>query len=69
MNMKLVTAKWCSPCKILKAQLSAEGIEIETIDADDNMSMLREMGIKSVPTLIDDNQIITSDILNYIKNK
>lgn len=69
MNMKLVTAKWCSPCKILKAQLSAEGIEIETIDADDNMSMLRDMGIKSVPTLIDDNQIITSDILNYIKGE
>jgi len=67
--MKLVTAKWCSPCKILKAQLSAEGIEIETIDADDNMSMLRDMGIKSVPTLIDDNQIITSDILNYIKGE
>lgn len=66
---KLVSASWCAPCKVLKSQLLEEGIEVEILDVDQDSAYVQELGIRSVPTLVvDDKELITSDILQYLKN-
>jgi len=66
---KLVTATWCAPCKVLKTQLDEEGIEVEFVDAIDDSEYVQKMGVRSVPTLVvDDDELISSDILEYLKN-
>jgi glutaredoxin len=71
-NCKLATATWCGPCKTLKANLESEGIEVEMLDIDENSEYVQKMGIRSVPTLIvNDQDLITSseDILYYLKEE
>lgn len=66
---KLVSAQWCSPCKVLKSQLAEEGIDIEVIDVDENSEYVQKMDIRSVPTLVvNDSELITSNILDYLKD-
>jgi len=66
---KLVTATWCAPCKVLKTQLSEEKIEVEYVDAVDNPEYIKRLGVRSVPTLVvNDEELITSNILEYLKN-
>lgn len=58
---KIVTAEWCGPCKALKAEIKNAKVEVEYIDADDNMDFCNKLGIKSIPTLItSEKEIITS---------
>lgn len=67
---KLVTATWCGPCKTLKSQLAEDRIEVDIIDADENVEYLREHGIRSVPSLIVEGEvkeIVTSGIFEYLK--
>lgn len=57
--MKLATATWCAPCKILKARLESSGFKIETMDMDINPDFFMQNGIRSVPTLVtDDGELI-----------
>jgi len=49
---KIVTAEWCGPCKMLKGEIKNANIEVEYIDADDNMDFCNKLGITSIPTLI-----------------
>ena len=65
---KIVTAVWCGPCKSLKASLEAAKVDnIEYIDADKNMEFCAQKGIKSIPTLITENDEIISDFGEIIK--
>tara|TARA_R110001599_G_scaffold100119_3_gene256463 strand:+ start:603 stop:818 length:216 start_codon:yes stop_codon:yes gene_type:complete len=57
---KIVTAQWCGPCKMLKGEIKNANIEVEYIDADDNMDFCNKLGITSIPTLItSEKEIIT----------
>ena len=57
--MKLMVGQNCSPCTMLKTWLQEQNIEVEQIMAEENMSLAQELGIRSVPTLIlDDNSLI-----------
>tara|TARA_R110000787_G_C13106934_1_gene413198 strand:- start:263 stop:478 length:216 start_codon:yes stop_codon:yes gene_type:complete len=58
---KIVTAEWCGPCNMLKGEIRNAKIEVEYIDADNNMDFCNKHGIKSIPTLIiSEKEIITS---------
>ena len=50
----------CGPCKVLDSNLKKAGIEYESIDAnyDENASLVEKYKIRSVPTLIkEDNGV------------
>lgn len=49
------SAAWCGPCQALSNTLKEKadwGIAIEEIDIDDNLDMAAKYGIRSVPTMI-----------------
>lgn len=49
----LVTADWCTKCPIVKNAIIGTGIEVEFIDAEQQPEIPSELGIMSLPTLID----------------
>lgn len=62
--MKLIKAKtdWCSPCRVLSTMLDGfKLVPIEELNIDLDPDRTRELGIRSVPTLIlldsDDNEV------------
>jgi len=65
MTNKLITASFCAPCKVLKAEIEKRNINVEILDAENNQELVAEHGIRSVPTLILDNgegyEIITGN--------
>lgn len=70
--MKLVTGKFCMPCKMLKEWLVENNIIIEEVLADDIMDDVERLNIKQTPTLIlDDDSIIAGkdNIVEYLEEK
>jgi thioredoxin 1 len=48
-------ASWCGACKMVQPQLnkvSAEGITVEKIDAENNNELVAEYNIRNLPTVI-----------------
>jgi glutaredoxin len=52
MTKKLITARWCTPCKMLKGKLADANYTIELIDAEEEAEYVNKLGIRSVPTLV-----------------
>lgn len=53
--IKVFSATWCGPCKMIKPhleELQKEGMNIQFYDVDENHQYAIEIGIKAVPTLI-----------------
>ncbi len=54
--MKVIkfSASWCAPCKSLAATLSDMKLplEVENIDVDEKPGLMRDYGIRSVPTMV-----------------
>lgn len=62
--MKLIkaSADWCSPCRVLSTMMDGfKLVPVENLNIDLNPDRTRELGIRSVPTLIlldsDDNEV------------
>ncbi len=51
-SIKLFTAEWCGPCHMLKNMLEQKSLKVDMIDVDDEPELLKEFGVKSVPTLL-----------------
>ena len=49
----LVTADWCTKCPLVKGAIIDKGIEVEFIDAEQQPEIPSELGIMSLPTLVD----------------
>jgi thioredoxin-like negative regulator of GroEL len=45
-------ADWCGPCKVIKPQLVASGLDIRYVDVDSSPEMASHYGIRNVPTII-----------------
>lgn len=47
-------ATWCAPCKSLTKLLESFDTEmyIQKVDIDENVDLVRDYGIRSVPTLV-----------------
>jgi len=52
MIKKLITAAWCSPCKMLKSKLAEADVQVDIIDADTSPEYIKKLVIRSVPTLV-----------------
>jgi len=76
------TASWCGPCKKTRPvveQMILEGFNIEILDADIELDMIKKYEIRSIPTFIlieNDLEIARStgaknkeDLQNFIKNE
>lgn len=70
----LFSASWCGPCSVLKKNLTAHNIHVETVDVEDVDT--KKYGVKSVPALLTlnkgtvENRITGSgDILTFLLDK
>ncbi len=52
--IKVYSAEWCQPCKQVKALLDKNNINYEVVDIDSNSEEARALGIRGIPTLIND---------------
>ncbi len=63
--MIIFTAKWCAPCASLKQwiseQVGIEHISIRYIDIDKEPDVARTNGIRSIPTLVDGNTLLSGN--------
>lgn len=56
------TAEWCNPCKRTRPiveELNRDGIvDVQFIDADDNIDLLKTYEVRAIPTfiLVEDNK-------------
>lgn len=51
------SASWCGPCKMLaptfeQLENEFENVEFETVDIDDNRELVTEYNIRTVPTVV-----------------
>lgn len=68
--MKLFTASWCAPCKVVKEELTKYNHTVEVVDIDENPGLVRACNVRSVPSLVLGNgEVVTSSssILKVIR--
>jgi len=68
--MKLVVGKHCGACRALEGWLDENNIQLDKMIAEDNMETVQELGVKTLPTLVlDDNTLIKGNetIKEYLK--
>lgn len=53
--MKLFTAGWCSNCQPIKKLIEEKGYDIDIIDVDKYPTIVRDSGVRSIPSLLLDN--------------
>ena len=54
-TMKYFSAVWCGPCKAFKPvmnEIACEGYSIEFIDVDQEQNKATKYGVRSVPTVV-----------------
>ena len=73
-EVKLFSAKWCGPCKIYKPMIRKlmekrlDGVEFEEYDATEDETILKDLGVIGVPTLVIFNDGIEVDrIINAVR--
>ena len=69
-NMKLITSKTCPPCKLIKEYIEENcigGVHILDIDTAVGMDLAVKHSVRSVPTLVDGEDVISG--LDEIKER
>jgi thioredoxin 1 len=73
-----VLATWCGPCRVvgpLVDQISSEykekGLSVGKLDADEAKDLIRELGIRNIPTLLvyKNGEIVERNTGNVTKEK
>ena len=57
-KLKYFTASWCGPCRMFKPTIQSmieDGYDIEILDIDSNQAESFKYGVRSVPTLVFEN--------------
>lgn len=57
-DMFVITEENCTKCKLLKQMIGDKIISIQFIKASENMDLCRELGIKTIPALVNGDKII-----------
>ena len=69
-TIKYFTATWCGPCKAFKPimnEIAGEGYSIEFIDVDQEQNKATKYGVRSVPTVvIEENGIVIDRIIGAL---
>jgi glutaredoxin len=70
-EIKLISAVWCSGCKQLKEMFDSRGIKYEVIDfdTDEGFKLASELNVRSLPTAVVNGEVATGvlDILRLVK--
>lgn len=73
-----IKAEWCGPCRVvgpLVDQISSEykerGLSVGKLDADGAKDLIRELGIRNIPTLLvyKDGEIVERNTGNVTKKE
>ena len=73
-----IKTEWCGPCRVvgpLVDQISSEykekGLSVGKLDADESKDLIRELGIRNIPTLLvyKDGEIVERNTGNVTKEK
>ncbi len=54
-TMKYFSATWCGPCKVFKpvmTEIASEGYAVEFIDVDNDKNKAQLYNVRSVPTVV-----------------
>jgi thioredoxin 1 len=54
-TMKYFSAIWCGPCKVFKpvmTEIASEGHSVEFIDVDQEQNKAQQYGVRSIPTVV-----------------
>jgi len=72
-ELKLMSAPWCGPCKMVKKVLEQKEITVDVVDIDAEPETAMKYGIRAVPTLLvfDENGTVvqqqTGDPIKIVK--
>ena len=70
---KYFSAAWCGPCKQFKPimdEIAGDGYSIEFIDVDNEQNKAEKYGVRSVPTVvIEDNGIEVDRFIGVLPKK
>ena len=55
--MKLFTADWCANCQPIKKLIEERGYDVDIINVDKYPDVVRDCGVRSVPTLVLDTGV------------
>lgn len=58
MELTLFTSTNCAYCPIVKNQLETKGVDYHLVNVDDNPELASQLGIMSVPTIVDEEENI-----------
>lgn len=73
MEIRLIGASWCAPCKAVKQYLETSGVVYEYLDIDDEetLELASTYGIRSVPAVMkiedDVDRVYVGSNINEIK--
>jgi glutaredoxin len=66
-NVKLFTASWCTPCKVVKQELEKFTHTVDIIDVDSSPALVRASGVRSVPSLLLGNGDVLTGVEDIVK--
>lgn len=64
--MKLVSAEWCSGCKVVKNFIDEKGLDIDVVDADEQPDFVQSFRIRSLPALVSEDSLIATGATSII---
>ena len=69
-TMKYFSATWCGLCKVFKpvmTEIASEGHSVQFIDVDEQQSLASQYGIRSVPSVvIEENGVEVDRIIGSV---
>lgn len=60
--MFIVSEELCQNCKTLKRMLGDKIISIQFVKASENLDLCKELGIKTIPALVKDDNTVVFDL-------
>ena len=60
--MYIMVGQTCPNCKMLKHMLGENAMRVEFRLAEQNMSVCRELGIRTIPALVKDDNTVVFDL-------
>lgn len=61
-KMFIITGQNCQQCKMLKQMLGENAMRVEFKPAEQNMDLCRELGIRTIPALVKDDNTVVFDL-------
>lgn len=55
-KIHMLSTPSCTKCSIVKSQLAEKDVEVEYVNIDEDPSIPADLGVLSIPTLVDNRQ-------------